>query len=607
MFIAAGGDPEAKLGADRVLPAADSDADSAHGSDGSDSDAEGDELPSQLGWTSPTTEKSTEGKPSPAVESAVDDMEADVRKRTKTPYDRQVSSCPAAWPTMLADDQGLHDAVTSLLSAPQTMSTVNARQLIGINPQSEEAKDAGPEPAETQPEPAAACPPCSIDAQQLSVAAGVMSGVPPLSTPDGDDDVELPTGERMPLQVQSSPPCEHNSWERVLKKKHSVTLRCRVCRKSWKTRLCLFSKCEDFYRGKCERGQRCPHPHIYSKCTERQLQLRRERVEKELLSESVDLWRAREAVPIRRQPDFGSSPAPGAHMLLRRGEPFAVTERRAEGDVQFLRLADGRGWAYDRLPGSDTIACENLGSDAAVDLHEMITPQQPLPAAEPTPQPAQQQAAYSPGAASPAQSMPQMRRSSQPRQHQQQLKPRHHRGHEFGEEEVHVRKDTCDSLGLDLSTNLQVVGVAAGSPAERAGLRRVLGRRLVKVNGERFEDSNTASIAIRHSRDCVLTFVPNDQARQHPPAARGQRPQDAMPVQTMPPSVQCPPQPGMGSPFYYMPQAMPPPQQLGCPLVLLPGREAQQPLVWPTWQLQQQQMQEAAVAAGIYADRPYNG
>eukprot|EP00754_Rhynchopus_humris_P014751 Rhum_TRINITY_DN14408_c41_g1::Rhum_TRINITY_DN14408_c41_g1_i1::g.88721::m.88721 len=67
------------------------------------------------------------------------------------------------------------------------------------------------------------------------------------------------------LSVAKEPPCEHNQWDRVAKKKNSIALCCRKCGALWKTRLSFFEKCARFYAGHCDLGDACPHPHIYSR------------------------------------------------------------------------------------------------------------------------------------------------------------------------------------------------------------------------------------------------------------------------------------------------------------------------------------------------------
>ena len=82
-------------------------------------------------------------------------------------------------------------------------------------------------------------------------------------------------GRKPRMEATKVRPCEHNQWERISKKKHSISLRCRVCRTCWKTRLEFFSKCTAFYAGECEFGAKCPHPHIYSKAAEKHQMLKK--------------------------------------------------------------------------------------------------------------------------------------------------------------------------------------------------------------------------------------------------------------------------------------------------------------------------------------------
>eukprot|EP01065_Artemidia_motanka_P048861 TRINITY_DN7996_c0_g2_i1.p1 TRINITY_DN7996_c0_g2~~TRINITY_DN7996_c0_g2_i1.p1 ORF type:complete len:582 (+),score=120.85 TRINITY_DN7996_c0_g2_i1:68-1813(+) len=72
--------------------------------------------------------------------------------------------------------------------------------------------------------------------------------------------------------VRVMAPCTHNRWDRITKKRHSITLRCRACGEFWKTCLEFHSKCDGFYKGNCPLGDMCPCPHIFSKATQRHLQ-----------------------------------------------------------------------------------------------------------------------------------------------------------------------------------------------------------------------------------------------------------------------------------------------------------------------------------------------
>ena len=75
--------------------------------------------------------------------------------------------------------------------------------------------------------------------------------------------------EKKTCAISSTPPCEHNQWDRMSKKKHSITLRCKKCQQFWKTKLEYFTKCPEFYSGNCTLGDACPHPHIYSRAAEK--------------------------------------------------------------------------------------------------------------------------------------------------------------------------------------------------------------------------------------------------------------------------------------------------------------------------------------------------
>eukprot|EP01063_Lacrimia_lanifica_P001955 TRINITY_DN1100_c0_g2_i1.p1 TRINITY_DN1100_c0_g2~~TRINITY_DN1100_c0_g2_i1.p1 ORF type:complete len:352 (+),score=83.53 TRINITY_DN1100_c0_g2_i1:106-1161(+) len=91
---------------------------------------------------------------------------------------------------------------------------------------------------------------------------------------------EMAGGEPAPprrprMEVTRERPCAHNQWERISKKKNSISLRCRLCKACWKTKLEFFQKCTAFYAGQCTKGDRCAHPHIYSKAAEKH-QMRRQ-------------------------------------------------------------------------------------------------------------------------------------------------------------------------------------------------------------------------------------------------------------------------------------------------------------------------------------------
>ena len=83
-------------------------------------------------------------------------------------------------------------------------------------------------------------------------------------------------------EATREPPCAHNGWDRLTKKRNSISLKCRQCRAYWKTRIEFFTKCRDFYSGSCPRGDSCPHPHIYSKAAEKRQQLFNRKAEKKM-------------------------------------------------------------------------------------------------------------------------------------------------------------------------------------------------------------------------------------------------------------------------------------------------------------------------------------
>eukprot|EP01059_Diplonema_ambulator_P029553 TRINITY_DN4911_c0_g1_i1.p2 TRINITY_DN4911_c0_g1~~TRINITY_DN4911_c0_g1_i1.p2 ORF type:complete len:181 (+),score=27.74 TRINITY_DN4911_c0_g1_i1:58-600(+) len=60
-------------------------------------------------------------------------------------------------------------------------------------------------------------------------------------------------------------PCAHNHWTKQTKKRGKLVLRCDICQCVWKTRPEAHTKCAAFHAGRCDRGDRCPHPHIYAR------------------------------------------------------------------------------------------------------------------------------------------------------------------------------------------------------------------------------------------------------------------------------------------------------------------------------------------------------
>eukprot|EP01062_Namystynia_karyoxenos_P032503 TRINITY_DN23987_c0_g1_i1.p1 TRINITY_DN23987_c0_g1~~TRINITY_DN23987_c0_g1_i1.p1 ORF type:complete len:241 (+),score=50.36 TRINITY_DN23987_c0_g1_i1:88-723(+) len=84
-------------------------------------------------------------------------------------------------------------------------------------------------------------------------------------------DFALPP-ERFLRRQRTPPPCPHNDWKKVGKKRERLVLMCRRedClreadggRTVWRIFPGEYGKCRDFYRGSCPRGASCPHPHIH--------------------------------------------------------------------------------------------------------------------------------------------------------------------------------------------------------------------------------------------------------------------------------------------------------------------------------------------------------
>eukprot|EP01059_Diplonema_ambulator_P029554 TRINITY_DN4911_c0_g2_i1.p1 TRINITY_DN4911_c0_g2~~TRINITY_DN4911_c0_g2_i1.p1 ORF type:complete len:204 (+),score=68.99 TRINITY_DN4911_c0_g2_i1:61-672(+) len=67
------------------------------------------------------------------------------------------------------------------------------------------------------------------------------------------------------LVSDSERPCAHNHWTKQTKKRGKLVLRCDVCQCVWKTRPEAHTKCTAFHAGRCDKGDSCPHPHIYAR------------------------------------------------------------------------------------------------------------------------------------------------------------------------------------------------------------------------------------------------------------------------------------------------------------------------------------------------------
>eukprot|EP01064_Diplonema_japonicum_P015180 TRINITY_DN22944_c0_g1_i1.p2 TRINITY_DN22944_c0_g1~~TRINITY_DN22944_c0_g1_i1.p2 ORF type:complete len:138 (+),score=19.08 TRINITY_DN22944_c0_g1_i1:68-481(+) len=62
------------------------------------------------------------------------------------------------------------------------------------------------------------------------------------------------------------PPCEHNCWDNLRAKRDTVTLRCRLCQRQWKTQTLRLQRCPNFSRTSkitCPEGEECALIHVY--------------------------------------------------------------------------------------------------------------------------------------------------------------------------------------------------------------------------------------------------------------------------------------------------------------------------------------------------------
>eukprot|EP01059_Diplonema_ambulator_P022703 TRINITY_DN38022_c0_g1_i1.p2 TRINITY_DN38022_c0_g1~~TRINITY_DN38022_c0_g1_i1.p2 ORF type:complete len:209 (+),score=42.70 TRINITY_DN38022_c0_g1_i1:63-629(+) len=81
------------------------------------------------------------------------------------------------------------------------------------------------------------------------------------------------------MELTRKPTCRHNQWVRVSRMTGTVVyLQCRVCGCDWGTDLEWHTKCADHFAGKCEKGEQCPHAHIY------RVQSKRRKAWKKLMS-----------------------------------------------------------------------------------------------------------------------------------------------------------------------------------------------------------------------------------------------------------------------------------------------------------------------------------
>eukprot|EP01060_Flectonema_neradi_P000293 TRINITY_DN1019_c7_g1_i2.p1 TRINITY_DN1019_c7_g1~~TRINITY_DN1019_c7_g1_i2.p1 ORF type:complete len:242 (+),score=62.07 TRINITY_DN1019_c7_g1_i2:129-854(+) len=78
-------------------------------------------------------------------------------------------------------------------------------------------------------------------------------------------------------------PCNHNKWTKLAKKRGKLVLVCLVCDTMWKTFPELHEKCSSFHAGHCERGENCPHPHVYARSARKSTKLAVEKEQQQQL------------------------------------------------------------------------------------------------------------------------------------------------------------------------------------------------------------------------------------------------------------------------------------------------------------------------------------
>eukprot|EP00928_Gymnodinium_smaydae_P041795 TRINITY_DN28244_c0_g1_i1.p1 TRINITY_DN28244_c0_g1~~TRINITY_DN28244_c0_g1_i1.p1 ORF type:complete len:227 (+),score=40.59 TRINITY_DN28244_c0_g1_i1:125-805(+) len=97
----------------------------------------------------------------------------------------------------------------------------------------------------------------------------------------------------------------------------------------------------------------------------------------EPLSSSVAPWKYQpvngKAIGIRPDPDLDDSDAASEELLP--GDVFSVSEsRRGSDGVLFLKLADGRGWVFDRKPGVGTMCVPSPAGSSRRQLPRPFSP-----------------------------------------------------------------------------------------------------------------------------------------------------------------------------------------------------------------------------------------
>eukprot|EP00756_Hemistasia_phaeocysticola_P006426 Hpha_TRINITY_DN13821_c0_g3::TRINITY_DN13821_c0_g3_i1::g.69990::m.69990 len=99
-----------------------------------------------------------------------------------------------------------------------------------------------------------------LDRHRVPNEANRPGSAPPKGEWQANEAWTPPSPEPVPMpevpwgQTRVLAPCTHNRWDRVTKKRHSITLRCQVCDNHWKTTLESHSKCDLFYEGQCPLG-----------------------------------------------------------------------------------------------------------------------------------------------------------------------------------------------------------------------------------------------------------------------------------------------------------------------------------------------------------------
>eukprot|EP01064_Diplonema_japonicum_P030461 TRINITY_DN518_c0_g1_i1.p1 TRINITY_DN518_c0_g1~~TRINITY_DN518_c0_g1_i1.p1 ORF type:complete len:201 (+),score=29.42 TRINITY_DN518_c0_g1_i1:154-756(+) len=124
----------------------------------------------------------------------------------------------------------------------------------------------------------ASYPSCESECRMHAAESDCGEELPPL----------LEEEEEQSEGLSTTPACGHNQWVRVSRMTGTVvSLQCRVCGCGWGTDLEWHTKCSEHFGGKCEKGQACPHVHIFKVQSKRRKAWRKQSVVQESSSSST--------------------------------------------------------------------------------------------------------------------------------------------------------------------------------------------------------------------------------------------------------------------------------------------------------------------------------